>query len=49
MTADPIWVVIDPNVLVAAYITLGSDSAPARILGKAREERVIMIGCPALP
>lgn len=48
MTADPIWAVIDPNVLVAAYITLGTDSTPAGILRKAREGRVIMIGCPAL-
>lgn len=48
MTADPIWAVIEPNVLVAAYVTLGADSTPAGILRKARESRVIMIGCPAL-
>lgn len=25
MTTDPIWVVVEPNVLVAAHVTLGAE------------------------
>lgn len=39
---------VDPNVLVAAYLMLGLPRTPGRILRMAREGRVIMIACPTL-